>query len=74
MLTDTTALIEENIGRNVIASITCRTINFRPGNMGPKALAALEFLQQGGNKVIITDVATLSLAGKGGGGTTIYLS
>jgi carbamate kinase len=47
---------------------------FPPGSMGPKVQAALEFLQRGGTKVIITDIATLTLARKGEGGTTIYVS
>ena len=44
---------------------------FPPGNMGPKIAAAIEFIQQGGRKVVITDIETMPQALAGEGGTTI---
>ncbi len=44
---------------------------FPPGSMGPKMEAALQFLTQGGKKVVITNVESMQLALSGAGGTTI---
>jgi carbamate kinase len=46
---------------------------FPPGSMGPKVTAALEFLQQGGRRVVITSLALLdaAAAGRPGAGTRI---
>jgi carbamate kinase len=42
--------------------------HFPPGSMGPKVTAALRYLEEGGRRTIITDIANLekALAGKGG--------
>lgn len=44
---------------------------FPPGSMGPKVLAACDFLNKGGAKAIITNPETLEQALKGNGGTQI---
>lgn len=45
--------------------------HFPPGSMGPKIEAALNFLKNGGTKVIITDPSNLGAAVKEGRGTHI---
>ena len=45
--------------------------HFPPGNMGPKMEAAIEFLEGGGRKVIITSIDSLARSLKGRGGTTV---
>ncbi|MGM0405758.1 MAG: carbamate kinase [Thermoplasmatota archaeon] len=45
---------------------------FPPGSMGPKIEAAIQFLEQGGDKVLITDSDSLSKALKGETGTYVY--
>jgi len=45
--------------------------HFPPGNMGPKILSAIRFLEQGGEEVLITSPARLSEAAQGRGGTRI---
>ena len=45
--------------------------HFPPGNMGPKINAAIEFLRQGGNKVIITSPENMREAMLGKQGTLI---
>lgn len=47
---------------------------FPPGSMKPKIDAALEFLEAGGKKVIITDIPTVTAAANGHGGTQIISS
>lgn len=44
---------------------------FPPGSMAPKILAALEFVEATGKKVLITDIEHLGEAMAGEGGTTI---
>lgn len=44
---------------------------FPPGSMGPKMEAAIDFLESGGKRVIISDAATLLDACKGKAGTHI---
>ena len=44
---------------------------FPPGSMGPKIEAAIEFLENGGKRVIITSHDTLARAMKGDAGTVI---
>ena len=44
---------------------------FPPGSMGPKIQAAIEFLEQGGEHVVITDLEHLGPAADGKAGTTI---
>ena len=44
---------------------------FPPGSMGPKIEASIEFLEKGGEEVIITDVGLLEEALKGKAGTHI---
>ena len=44
---------------------------FPPGSMGPKMEAAIDFLESGGRRVIISDAATLLDACKGKAGTHI---
>ena len=44
---------------------------FPEGSMGPKIRAAIEFLEHGGEEVVITSLACLSSAVSGGGGTHI---
>jgi carbamate kinase len=46
---------------------------FPEGSMGPKIRAAIEFLERGGEEVIITSVACLRAAISGGTGTHITL-
>lgn len=45
--------------------------HFPPGSMGPKMQAAIEFLQAGGKKAIITSLECIEAAIKGEGGTHI---
>lgn len=45
---------------------------FAPGSMGPKIEAALDFLSQGGRRVLITQAESLAEALKGGAGTHIF--
>jgi carbamate kinase len=47
---------------------------FPEGSMGPKIRAAIEFLERGGDEVVITSVANLSGAVNGDGGTHIVRS
>lgn len=44
---------------------------FPPGSMGPKILAAVEFLQQGGERVVVTDLEHLATAVEAKAGTQI---
>lgn len=48
-----------------------RAGHFPPGNMGPKVLAALRFLESGGQEVIITRYEHLVRAMRGDGGTHV---
>ncbi|MFQ5353859.1 MAG: carbamate kinase [Thermodesulfobacteriota bacterium] len=45
---------------------------FAPGSMGPKVEAAIEFIENGGEEVIITTPALISEAMKGRAGTRIF--
>jgi carbamate kinase len=45
---------------------------FPEGSMGPKMRAAIEFLQRGGEEVVITSVSCLAAAVLGDGGTHIF--
>lgn len=45
--------------------------HFAPGSMGPKIEASIEFLRNGGRKVIITSLDSLGKALREGGGTII---
>jgi carbamate kinase len=45
---------------------------FPEGSMGPKIRAAIEFLEQGGEEVVITSLACLSSAVTGQAGTHIF--
>jgi carbamate kinase len=45
---------------------------FPPGNMGPKISAAIQFIQQGGKQVLLTDIASIEQALADAAGTTIY--
>ncbi len=44
---------------------------FPPGSMGPKVLAAIQFLESGGERAVITDLAHLDAAVEGKAGTQI---
>jgi carbamate kinase len=44
---------------------------FPPGTMGPKIEAAVNFLEHGGERVVVTDLDHLALAAKGEAGTRI---
>jgi len=44
---------------------------FPPGSMGPKIEAALQFLESGGERVVITDLRSLRAALAGKAGTTV---
>ena len=44
---------------------------FAPGSMGPKVKAAIQFLENGGKEVIITNPASIYKAIKGETGTRI---
>jgi len=44
---------------------------FPPGNMGPKIEAAISFLENGGSRVVITDIDHLARAASGKAGTRI---
>jgi carbamate kinase len=46
--------------------------HFAPGSMGPKIESALDFLSQGGRRVLITQPESLAAALKGGTGTHIF--
>jgi carbamate kinase len=46
--------------------------HFAPGSMGPKIESALDFLSQGGRRVLITQPESLTAALKGGTGTHIF--
>jgi len=45
---------------------------FPPGTMGPKILAAIRFLEGGGNEVVICSIGKIVQALEGGSGTHIY--
>jgi len=45
---------------------------FPPGTMGPKILAAIRFLEGGGNEVVICSIDKIVQALEGGAGTHIY--
>jgi carbamate kinase len=45
--------------------------HFQAGSMGPKVMAAIQFVEAGGDRAIITDLDHVSAALKGEGGTTI---
>jgi carbamate kinase len=45
---------------------------FAPGSMGPKIESALDFLSQGGQRVLITRPESLAAALNGGAGTNIF--
>lgn len=45
---------------------------FPPGSMGPKILAAIRFLESGGEEVVITSTVKLVQSLEGGAGTHIY--
>ena len=45
---------------------------FPPGNMGPKISAAIQFIQQGGKQVLLTDIASIEQALANAAGTIIY--
>jgi carbamate kinase len=45
--------------------------HFASGSMGPKVDAACRFVEQGGSRAIITDLAHLSTAVRGDGGTVV---
>lgn len=47
---------------------------FPPGSMGPKVAAAVEFVEAGGERAIITSVTRLEMALRGEDGTTITRS
>lgn len=44
---------------------------FPPGSMGPKIKAAIQFITQGGRKVVLTNIASIAQALAGEGGTII---
>jgi carbamate kinase len=46
--------------------------HFAPGSMAPKIESALDFLSQGGRRVLITQPESLAAALKGGTGTHIF--
>lgn len=46
--------------------------HFPPGNMGPKIQAVINFLESGGEKVIITSIEKIKAALEGTAGTQIY--
>lgn len=48
--------------------------HFPPGSMGPKVEAAVAFVEQGGERAIITDIASLEPGLRGEAGTTIRRS
>ncbi len=65
-------------GQKAIGKTTLKEIkkyyaegHFLPGSMGPKIQAAINFLEGGGKKAIITNTALFSKAMKGKGGTVI---
>jgi carbamate kinase len=45
--------------------------HFASGSMGPKVDAACRFVEQGGSRSVITDLATLTDAINGEGGTVV---
>ena len=45
--------------------------HFPPGSMGPKIASALQYLENGGRKAVITDAAHLPEAHEGKEGTQI---
>lgn len=47
--------------------------HFQAGSMGPKVQAAIQFLENGGQRVIITDLDHVAEAIEGKGGTTVVL-
>ncbi len=64
---------QNNIGRMVVSEAReyMAQGHFPPGNMGPKIEAAIEFLESGGEKVIITNPENLEKALDGTAGTII---
>ncbi len=46
--------------------------HFPPGSMGPKIEAALQFIRQGGEKVVVTNIESIDEALAGEGGTTVH--
>lgn len=61
----------ERIGREPMGALL-REGQFPPGSMGPKIEAALRFLDQGGEEVLITSPEALPLALEGREGTRIH--
>jgi len=73
--------VMRNFGKRTEAPIDEMTVSeakrllaegqFPPGSMGPKVDAAVRFIEEGGEKVLITDSAHLKEALQGRGGTVI---
>ena len=65
----------EQIDHDVLSLSQARRLladgEFPPGNMGPKIEAAIEFLENGGRKVLITDIEDIVPAFEGRTGTLI---
>ena len=51
-----------------------RALDFPAGSMGPKVDAACRFVERGGSRSVITDLAPLTDAINGGGGTVVVPS
>jgi carbamate kinase len=64
---------QTNIGRMTVAEARHYMAqgHFPPGSMGPKVEAAIEFLEGGGERVIITNPDNFEKALEGVAGTTI---
>ena len=45
--------------------------HFPPGSMGPKVLAAIRFIEEGGREAVIAELSQLIEALEGGAGTHI---
>jgi carbamate kinase len=63
----------EPVGRVTVAEMRKLAAegHFASGSMGPKVDAACRFVEQGGARAIITDLAHLSTAVRGDGGTVV---
>ena len=70
-----------NYGTKMESSLDCLSVQdairyyqegqFPAGSMGPKILAAVDYLQNGGKKVVITSLEKVEEAVEGLGGTRI---
>ena len=64
---------QKNLDRLTLEEAKCylKEGEFPPGSMGPKIEAAIQFLEEGGEEVLITSIEKMSMARRGKTGTRI---